>query len=216
MNSPGGAMTIEKAARASAESAGAAGLRALAEDLERWAVLPSVIYPRNLEDFLGGPRRIGTLASLPLDRAEAVLAEVTAHGQFALVNIDTCPGFGRDDTALSHLVQLGAAGVLSTRLATIQRARQLGLVAIQIMFVTDRSAVAKGLAAVRSATPHLVQFMPAPVLGHLTAAQRSSLGRFFVSGFVQHADDVAAARALGAVGASSSSSELWQLKRGRA
>lgn len=209
-------MTIESAARAPAESAGAASLRALAEELEHWAVLPSVIYPRNLDDFLEGPRRICTLASLPLDRAEAVLAEVAARDRFALVNIDTCPGFGRDDTALSHLAQLGAAGVLSTRLATIQRARQLGLVAVQIMFVTDRSAVAKGLAAVRSATPHLVQFMPAPVLGHLTPAQRGALGRFFVSGFVQHPDDVAAARALGAVGASSSSSELWQLKRGRA
>jgi len=206
-------MTIDRAELVAGENIGSAGLRVLSDEFSRWSVLPSVIYPRNLEEFVGGPRRIGTLASLPLDRAASVLDELTAHERYALVNVDTCPGFGRDDTALVHLAQLGAAGVLSTRLATVQRARQLGMIAIQIMFVTDRSAVAKGLAAVRSATPHLVQFMPAPVLGHLTAAQRSSLGRFFVSGFVQHPDDVAAARTLGAVGASSSSSELWTLER---
>lgn len=192
---------------------GVDGLRVLAEELQGWQVLPSVIFPRNVEDFLDGPRRVCTLAGVPLDRAGELLEHFAAHERYALVNIDTCPGFGRDDAAVATLAHIGAAGVLSTRLATIQKARQVGLVTVQVVFMTDRSAVQKGIAAVRSAEPHLVQLMPAPVLERLTSAQREALGRFFVSGFVEDAADVAGWRELGALGASSSSPALWGLRR---
>jgi len=67
MTTPGAVMTSDRAARSTPGETSA--LRVLASELERWLVLPSVIHPRNVDAFLDSPRRLATLASVPLDLA---------------------------------------------------------------------------------------------------------------------------------------------------
>jgi glycerol uptake operon antiterminator len=185
----------------------------LAQELTEWATVPSVIFPLNYSEFLQSPRALCTLAAVPLDACERVFSDLSQHGRIALLNIDTCPGFGRDDAVLTFLKRIGVAGVMSTRLALLQKARSLGLFTVQVLFLTDGSTVGKGAASIRSANPHLVQVMPFPVIAHLTAPERRNLGRFVASGFVRTRSDVTDAIASGAMGVTTTTVDLWTLRR---
>lgn len=187
--------------------------RVINDELAEWAALPSVIYPLQYDAFLQSPRRLCALAAVPLDSIEQVAAQLHEHQKVALLNIDTCPGFGRDEAVLKYLQRLGVAGVQSTRLAVLQKARALGMFTVQIVFFTDGSTVGKGIAATRSANPHLVQVMPFPVLAHIPDDERAKLGSHLAAGFVRTRDDVAEAIASGAYGVTATSTELWKLRR---
>src|SRR5690606_38368774 len=118
--------------------------RAISEELATWAVLPSVIYPRNFDEFLASGRRLGTLAGVPLERLQEMVDVCRTEDRTALLNVDTCPGLGRDDAALAYVKQVGFRGVLSTRLGILQKAKALGLFTVQVLFLTDGSTVGKG------------------------------------------------------------------------
>ena len=59
----------------------------------------------------------------------------------------------------------------------------------------------------------LVQVMPFPVIAHLTAPERRNLGRFVASGFVRTRSDVTDAIASGAMGVTTTTVDLWTLRR---
>jgi len=185
----------------------------IAQELAEWAVLPSVIYPRNYEEFLSSPRRLCVLAGAPLDRCEQLVSELAGNGQLTLLNLDFSFGLGRDDAALAYLKRIGVAGILTTRIGTVQKARSLGFFTVQATFFTDGTTVGKGIAAARSANPHLVQVMPSPVVAHLSDEERKGLGSFLVAGFVRTPEDVADALRQGATAATATSPSLWRLSR---
>ncbi|MDI9654700.1 glycerol-3-phosphate responsive antiterminator, partial [Burkholderia cenocepacia] len=67
---------------------------------------------------------------------------------------------------------IGGASVVSTRVATIQRANRAGLITMQKVFVTDRSTWPRSVKAIEQSDPNLVQLMPAPMLAHLSESGR--------------------------------------------
>ncbi len=70
---------------------------------------------------------------------------------------------------------IGVTSLVSTRVATIQRANRAGMVTMQKVFVTDRSTWPRSVKALEQSDPNLVQLMPAPMLSHLPEADRKAL-----------------------------------------
>lgn len=103
--------------------------------------------------------------------------------------------------------------LLSTRVATIQKAAQCGLLTMQKVFVTDRSTWPRSLKAIGQSAPNLVQIMPSPILGYLSAEDKKRLPPIVASGFICNEADAAKAMKQGAIAVSSSNKSLWNFSR---
>ncbi|WGY72464.1 glycerol-3-phosphate responsive antiterminator [Burkholderia cepacia] len=183
--------------------------KSLGARLARHPVIATLYGVEQADSFIDSEAEVGIVANVDLRRLQAVVAALARAGKFVIVNIDSCDGLSQDKGGVEYLADIGVASVVSTRVATIQRANRAGLITMQKVFVTDRSTWPRSVKAIEQSDPNLVQLMPAPMLAHLSEADRQALPPIVASGFVGNADDVRSARRNGAVAVSTSDSAWW-------
>ena len=172
----------------------------------------ATLYGADLvDDFIDSEAEVSIVANIELRRLQSVIRALTDAKKYPIVNIDSCDGLSQDKGGVDYLIDIGAKGVVSTRVATIQRAKRSGLVAMQKVFVTDRSNFPRSVAALEQSEPNLVQLMPAPMLAHVPAAHRKAMPPIVASGFICDRSDILAAIKIGAVAVSTSDKKLWKL-----
>ncbi|WP_373849847.1 glycerol-3-phosphate responsive antiterminator [Delftia acidovorans] len=177
--------------------------------LARRPVIATLYGAEQMDALLASQAEVAIVANIELRRLRSVISTITGAGKIAIVNIDSCDGISPDKGGVDSLVDLGASSLLSTRVATIQRANKAGLLTMQKVFVTDRSTWPRSIKAVEQSDPNLVQIMPAPMLAHITEAERRILPPLVASGFVCSQEQVQQALAGGAIAVSTSDSGLW-------
>ncbi|SOT42506.1 glycerol-3-phosphate responsive antiterminator [Burkholderia cenocepacia] len=183
--------------------------KSLGARLARHPVIATLYGVEQADSFVDSAAEVGIVANVDLRRLQAVVAALARAGKFVIVNIDSCDGLSQDKGGVEYLADIGVASVVSTRVATIQRANRAGLITMQKVFVTDRSTWPRSVKAIEQSDPNLVQLMPAPMLAHLSEADRQALPPIVASGFVGNADDVRSAQRHGAVAVSTSDSAWW-------
>lgn len=187
--------------------------RRLLAALAEHPVMASLVGVTTVDRFTRTSAPLGILASVPLgDLADAV-GRTVAAGKIVFVNMDSTPGLGHDPGALTYLKGIGAVGICSTRAAIIERAGGLGLLAMQKVFVTDRSNLHRSIQSIGRSNPDLVQLMPAVVLRYVEQQARDLGVPYLAAGFVQGEADVVDALRHGAVGVCTSDEDLWELRR---
>ncbi|KML48088.1 transcriptional regulator [Burkholderia cepacia] len=183
--------------------------KSLGARLARHPVIATLYGAEQADSFIDSAAEVGIVANVDLRRLQAVVAALARAGKFVIVNIDSCDGLSQDKGGVEYLADIGVASLVSTRVATIQRANRTGLITMQKVFVTDRSTWPRSVKAIEQSDPNLVQLMPAPMLAHLSEADRQALPPIVASGFVGNADDVRGARRHGAIAVSTSDSTWW-------
>lgn len=176
-------------------------------------VCASVVGSARVPEFVQAQSRVGILASVPVGQLPKIVSLLAGLDKLVFVNIDSCPGLATDRGGVDFLQEIGAAGVVSTRVAPIERARALSMLTMHKVFVTDRSNLNRSLEAVKRSGPDLVELMPAPIIPWMSATAREVMSPFVAAGFVTDRDGVAHSLAMGALAAASSDSGLWSLTR---
>jgi len=179
--------------------------------LARHPVIATMYGLEQINTFVGSVAEIGIVANVELRKLAPVIAALNRAGKFAIVNIDSCEGLSQDKGGVEYLADIGVASLVSTRVATIQRANRAGMVTMQKVFVTDRSTWPRSVKALEQSDPNLVQLMPAPMLPHISIKERNALPPIVASGFVITTNDVRSALAAGAVAVSTSDTAMWSL-----
>lgn len=177
--------------------------------LKRHPVIATLYGADQVDAFLASAAELTIVANIDLKKLAPLVARLVDAGKGVIVNIDSCEGLSQDKGAVDYVAAIGATGLVSTRVATIQRANRAGLATLQKVFVTDRSNWPRSIKALEQSDPTFVQLMPAPMLAHLPAGERDLLPPVVASGFVCNAEDVKTAMRLGAVGVSTSDRGLW-------
>jgi glycerol uptake operon antiterminator len=185
--------------------------KSLAVRLTRHPVMATLYGAELVDDFIGSEAEISIVANIELRRLQSVIKSLVDANKYPIVNIDSCDGLSQDKGGVDYLVEIGAKGLVSTRVATVQRAKKSGLVSIQKVFVTDRSNFPRSVAALEQSEPNLVQLMPAPMLSHVPALHRKAMPPILASGFVCDRSDIVNALKNGAVAVSTSDKKLWRL-----
>lgn len=175
-------------------------------------VIGTLFGEDDLEQFCARPTRFSFVANLPLARVSAVFERLSGATTLPLLNVDSVQGLTANADGLEYLKGVGVPGIVSTHTQAVSRAADLGLLAVQKVFVTDRSNLRRAAATVKSSHAHFVQLMPWPVVPHLSPKFLRALGPFIVAGFVNTEDDIHAALRLGALAVSSSQTELWDYR----
>lgn len=187
--------------------------RTIGERLLRHPVMATLYGVEQVDSFLASRAEIGIVANISLRHVAELVRALTRRDKLIVLNIDSCEGLSQDRGAIDFLAEAGISVLLSTRVPTIQKAAQCGLLTMQKVFVTDRSTWPRSVKAIAQSSPNLVQLMPAPMLAHISAEDRRRLPPAIASGFVCTKADVQAALKLGAIAVSSSNADLWNMQR---
>lgn len=186
--------------------------KSLGARLMRHPVIATLYGVEQVDAFVDSAAEVSIVANVELRKLQPVIATLAQAGKYVIVNIDSCEGLSQDKGGVDYLADIGVASLVSTRVATIQRANRAGMVTMQKVFVTDRSTWPRSVKALEQSDPNLVQIMPAPMLAHLPEADRKGLPPIVTSGFVCNQDDIRSALAHGAVAVSTSDRKLWHLE----
>lgn len=186
--------------------------KSLGARLTRHPVIATLYGTDQLEAFIASAAEVSIVANVDLRKLQPVIATLTRAGKYAIVNIDSCEGLSQDKGGVDYLADIGVTSLVSTRVATIQRANRAGMVSMQKVFVTDRSTWPRSVKALEQSDPNLVQLMPAPMLAHLHEGDRQLLPPIVASGFVCNEENARTAIAHGAVAISTSDRAMWDLE----
>lgn len=186
--------------------------KSLGARLTRHPVIATLYGVEQVDAFVDSAAEVSIVANVELRKLQPMIATLTQAGKYLIVNIDSCEGLSQDKGGVDYLADIGVASLVSTRVATIQRANRAGMLTMQKVFVTDRSTWPRSVKALEQSDPNLVQIMPAPMLAHLPEADRKGLPPIVTSGFVCNQDDIRSALAHGAVAVSTSDRKLWHLE----
>lgn len=182
--------------------------------LHKRPVIASVLNHSHLEAFIESSAQFCFLAQTDLIDLETAIDSIHEQpGKAVFVNIDSITGLAQDRGGVDYLARLGADGLLTTRGSLIPRAQEAGMLTVQKLFITDRSNIARGVAAVNGSKPDLLQLMPAPVLPFVAGHEIMRIRPVVAAGFVTSPEEVEVALGYGAVGVSTSSPDLWEYER---
>lgn len=172
-------------------------------------VMASLYGIEQIPAFLRSICEVAIVANIPLRKLADVVDTLVTADKSVVVNIDSCEGLSPDKAAIEFLEDLGATGIVSTRVPTMQKTVQSKMIAVQKVFVTDRSTLPRSLRAIAQSGADFVQIMPSPMVGYLKDQEIKTMPPIIASGFICEENDIKQVLNLGAVAVSSSASKLW-------
>ena len=162
------------------------------------------------------------LASSPLDSIDTVfllstniielehtVKEIQAKGKEIFVHADFADGIGKDKFGMEFIKNTGADGVISTRAGVIKAARDVGLKTVQRIFIVDSQSIETAIDSTRASKPDMIEIMPGVVPKVIEAMKSRTDIPLIAGGLVSTADEVSKAIDAGAIGVSTSNTQLW-------
>jgi glycerol uptake operon antiterminator len=135
--------------------------RSVGRLLERSRIIPAIRNSEYIPAAIASPGLIvWLLFGSPMTIGD-VVRKMRAAGKLPIANLDLLTGFAQDADAVSLLVKLGVAGIVSTRQSALRAAHSQGIMAIQRTFAVDSIALHNITRALHHFVPHAIELLPA-------------------------------------------------------
>ena len=140
------------------------------------------------------------------------VARVREAGKLAFVHLDLIEGLANREISADFIARSTAAdGVISTKPALTRRARELGLVAIQRIFLLDSMAIENISRHLGQETSDLIEVLPG-IMPKIIRRVRAVAGKPVIAGgLITDKEDVTGALGAGAVAVSSTNPAVWSM-----
>jgi glycerol uptake operon antiterminator len=128
-----------------------------------------------------------------------------------LLYVDLVQGLQNDEYAVEFLQQMvKPAGLISTRMPVVSKAKKKSMLAVQRIFLLDMHALKTGYRLLETNQPDFVEVLPG-VMPHMIReiVQRTQVP-VLAGGLIRTLDDVKQALSAGAVAVTTSNEQLWQ------
>ena len=175
-------------------------------------IIAAVRDSKHLDLALASPARIVFLLSGSINTIGEPCRRLLAAGRRCFLHVDLIDGLRPDQQGLRFLAeQHQPTGVITTKPACVKWAQNLGLMAVQRIFLLDSTALQDGARHIQACRPDLVEVLPGVADKAIQMAVRDFGCPLIAGGLISTREDVCAALAAGALGVSASKPELWQL-----
>ena len=143
---------------------------------------------------------------------DSMVAKVHSAGKKAFVHLDLVDGLSAREVAVDFIAaQTAAAGIISTKPALTRRARELGLVAIQRVFLLDSMALKNVDRHFSQESADLVEVLPGLMPKIIRRLCQSTGKPIIAGGLISDKEDVTGALSAGAVAVSSTNPAVWDM-----
>lgn len=175
-------------------------------------VIAAVKDDADLHKALESDCRVIFLLYGTLVTVEALVRRIHDHGKLCFVHIDLIEGLSGREVAVDGIAKLcDPDGIISTKAPLIRRAQQLGLPAIQRVFLLDSMSLQNLLAMLETNHPDFIEVLPGlmpTVIREITAKTTIPL---IAGGLIRSKSEVIQALQAGVVAVSTSCQAVWRM-----
>ena len=140
------------------------------------------------------------------------VARIHSKGKKAFVHLDLIDGLSAREISADFIAHHTAAdGVISTKAPLTKRARELGLVAIQRVFLLDSMALKNVVRHFSQESADLVEVLPGLMPKMIRRLCQTTGKPIIAGGLISDKEDVTGALGAGAVAISSTNPDVWDM-----
>lgn len=176
---------------------------------------PVIAAARTIEDVTEAAKsgvKAVFLLGASINTIEDMVRYLKNSGKIVLVHLDLCEGLGRDGAAVEWLHRAAAPhGVISTRTPPLKRAGELGMLAVQRLFLMDSGSIRSGVRMIGANPPDVVELLPGVIPKAIAGMRKELSVPIIAGGMVTERQEVDEALCAGALAVSTNRRELWGL-----
>ncbi|NLY91812.1 MAG: glycerol-3-phosphate responsive antiterminator [Firmicutes bacterium] len=184
----------------------------LINHLEAYPIIAAVRDEEGMAEALASPVKVIFLLNGTLSNIRSRINQVKESGKLVFVHLEMMSGLSKDQAAVEFLhMEMKPTGILTTKPNLIQKARSLGLVTIQRLFMLDSLSIQTGIKMVDLNQPDLIEIMPAIIPKVIVRVKKESTIPIIAGGMVETKEEIIGLLKVGATAVSTSKTDLWYL-----
>ncbi|MCI6402428.1 MAG: glycerol-3-phosphate responsive antiterminator [Candidatus Fimivicinus sp.] len=184
----------------------------LYDKLARSPVIAAVKDADALEAALECPSEIIFLLCGNIFNLQEIVERAHRCGKDIFIHVDLIEGFSRDAVSLRYIAEhICPTGIISTKSSQIKMAKELGLTAIQRLFIIDSLSMRTAAKTTGLLAPEALEIMPGIMPKILHELSRQLETPLIAGGLITKKEDVINALNAGALGVSTTNSSVWTL-----
>jgi glycerol uptake operon antiterminator len=142
-----------------------------------------------------------------------LVTRVKASGKHVFLHMEFIEGIAPDRSGVAYVAQnVRPTGIISTKSSLIRYAKESGLMAIQRIFLIDRSAVTRGIKLVEQSQPDAIEVMPGIMPRIIRWMTDKTPLPIISGGLVGTREEIESALEAGALAVSVGTIDLWNTK----
>lgn len=179
-------------------------------DLVEHQTIAAVQREEDLELALGSEANIVFLLTGSIFNIQDLVDRVKNAGKHVFLHMEFIEGIAPDKSGVAYMAQhVKPTGIISTKSNLIRVAKDWKLMAIQRIFLIDRSAVARGIKAVEQSQPDAIEVMPGIMPRIIREMTNMTPLPIIAGGLVGNQEEIDEALRAGALAVSAGTSQLW-------
>lgn len=184
----------------------------LLNQLEAYPIIAAVRDEEGMARALASPVKVIFLLNGTLSNIRSRINQVKESGKVVFVHLEMMSGLSKDQAAVEFLhMEMKPTGILTTKPNLIPKARSLGLITIQRLFMLDSLSIQTGIKMVNLNRPDLVEIMPAIIPKVIVRVKKESPIPIIAGGIVETKEEIIGLLKVGALAVSTSKTDLWYL-----
>ena len=165
-----------------------------------------------LEKALNSDCQVIFLLSGTLLNIEELVRRVHERNKICFVHIDLIEGLSNREIAVDCIAKMSRPdGIISTRAPFIRRAQQLGLLAIQRVFLLDSMSLQNILSQMDTLRPDYIEVLPGVIPSVIQEITEKTTIPLIAGGLIRSKQDVYQALQAGALAVSTSCQAVWNM-----
>ena len=173
-------------------------------------VIAAVKDDEGLEKCLESESQIVFILYGDLIRIPQMVKKIKDAGKLAMVHIDLIAGLSGKEVAVDYIKQETLAdGIISTKMAIVKRAKELGLVTVFRFFVIDSMAFDNIRRQSESVHPDIIEVLPGLMPKVIRRICTESRIPVIAGGLITDREDIMAALNAGAISISTTNRQVW-------
>ncbi|MBR0457693.1 MAG: glycerol-3-phosphate responsive antiterminator [Victivallales bacterium] len=173
-------------------------------------VIAAVRSEEDFEAVAKSPARMVFLLQGNICKLSEQCRMLREAGKQVFLHMDLVDGLKGDDSGMKFASrEFHLTGIISTKATCLKLAKEVGLLAIQRVFMLDTSALKTGVLHAKNCKPDFVEVLPGISPQIIRLAVKEFQVPIIAGGLISNWEDVEGAISAGAAAVSSSHRELW-------
>ena len=161
---------------------------------------------------VNSPCEVVFLLSATIKTMKGIVEEIHQAGKLVFIHVDLMKGLACDVDGLAFLKEeVKPDGIISTKGFVVKKAKELGFVTVQRMFVLDSKSIDMGIKQMKDMKPDFVEVMPGPMTKAIRRVTSRVSTPIIAGGLIDEEQEVMDLLKSGAVSVSTSAKALWEI-----
>jgi glycerol uptake operon antiterminator len=179
-------------------------------DLIEHQTIAAVQKEEDMELALKGAVNVIFLLTGSIFNLKELVEQVKAAGKHVFIHMEFIEGIAADRSGVAYVAEhVQPTGIISTKSNLIRVAKDHQLMAIQRIFLIDRTAVARGMKAVEQSRPDAIEAMPGIMPRIIRELTTMTPLPIIAGGLVSNQEEIDDVLRAGALAVSAGTSGLW-------